>query len=252
MKLEQVIGTGAQATVYRSGVFAVKVFNGKRPTSDVLYEAFITSKIAETGLPVPRIREVVTINKSMAIKMDLAQGRSLFDLMIKHPTKTEHYMDEMVKLQMSIHSKTLHIPIELKDRLHERILNCHEISPSHKKKMLKLLKTLPEDTSLCHGDFHGYNILMDSNDYWIIDWVDASRGHPLADVCRTYMLYTLHCGELADLYLNSYCRIADVPHEDILRWFPVVATARLSDKIDGEDSIIKGWIEENFASIIRR
>lgn len=44
---------------------------------------------------------------------------------------------------------------------------------------------------LCHGDFHPDNILMSPRGAVIIDWPDASQGHPLADVARTSLLARL-------------------------------------------------------------
>lgn len=53
---------------------------------------------------------------------------------------------------------------------------------------MKELKSLPEGDSVCHGDFHPDNVLLSDDDVTIIDWMDASRGNPLADIARTSII----------------------------------------------------------------
>ncbi len=62
-------------------------------------------------------------------------------------------------------------------------------SPTHvRQSVLTLLQTLPDTNQLCHNDFHPANILMDDQGPVIIDWMDAARADPLADVARTLIL----------------------------------------------------------------
>jgi hypothetical protein len=65
----------------------------------------------------------------------------------------------------------------------------------------------------------------------VIDWPDACRGDPAADVCRSYLLLKLHAEEIADPYLNARCRINNVPRRRILDWLPYVAAARLAEDV---------------------
>src|ERR1700726_4835887 len=52
----------------------------------------------------------------------------------------------------------------------------------------------------------------------LIDWPDACRGDPSADVCRSYLLLKLHAEEIAEPYLDAYCRIADLSRATIVGW----------------------------------
>ena len=61
----------------------------------------------------------------------------------------------------------------------------------------------PDGDRLCHGDFHPMNILGDVSQPVIIDWPDARRGDPAADVCRSYLLMRSHAAEIAAIYLNA-------------------------------------------------
>src|SRR5215472_10876517 len=69
---------------------------------------------------------------------------------------------------------------------------------------------------LCHGDFHPINVLGEISRPVVIDWPDACGGDPAADVCRSYLLLRLHAADIAEPYLDAYCRISNVTWEKVL------------------------------------
>src|SRR5437588_451136 len=56
---------------------------------------------------------------------------------------------------------------------------------------LGVLEGLPAGDRLCHGDFHPGNLMGTWEAPVVIDWGNASRGEPLADVARTEFLHRL-------------------------------------------------------------
>jgi Ser/Thr protein kinase RdoA (MazF antagonist) len=111
-----------------------------------------------------------------------------------------------------------------------------------KDRLLEILAALPDGDTLCHGDFHPNNIICGDVGYYIIDWVDVSNGCPAADVCRAYLLFSLYWPEAAELYLNAYCSKSKLRREEVLKWLPVVAAARLSENFAAETDRITGWL----------
>ena len=249
MELNEVVGIGSQATVYSSGKYAIKLFKENYSKIAIFYEALINSIVENTELHIPKIYEVLNIDNQMAIKMEYIKGISLIDSILKDIDNTEVYLENMVKLQIEIHSKKISLPFSLKDRLKDKIEGNQYLDKTKKEKVLELLKELPDGNELCHGDFHGYNILVCEGKYWIIDWVDSTYGCADGDVCRTYMIYSLYAKELADLYLTLYCKNTGKEKDKILAWLPVVAAARLSEKITSEEEMIMSWINGNFKLI---
>ncbi|MHC1683958.1 MAG: phosphotransferase [Clostridiaceae bacterium] len=236
MELNKVVGTGYYGTVYCSGKYAIKLFKEGYSKAAIFYEAMINSIIENTELSVPKIYEVLSIDKQMAIKMDYIKGVSLIDCIIKDADNTAVYFEKMVKLQVEMHSKKIFLPFSLKDRLKDKIQGNENLSITHKEKVLTILKELPDGNELCHGDFHGNNILVSDGEYWIIDWVDSTCGCADGDACRTYMTYSLYAPEgLAEMYLMLYCKETGKEREQILAWLPVVAAARLSENIAHEE-----------------
>src|SRR4030095_15031609 len=80
------------------------------------------------------------------------------------------------------------IPAQRK-RLQNKINHADALSTSLKDSLLNTLQSLPEGDRVCHGDFHPANVLISGENARVIDWMDASRGNPLADVWRAHQLF---------------------------------------------------------------
>ena len=79
IKLGKKISEGKTVDVYESGDLAVKVFKPDAPKTVVFYEAFMDSKVEETGLNVPKIKEVELIDGKWAIATELIKGKPIDD-----------------------------------------------------------------------------------------------------------------------------------------------------------------------------
>ena len=242
MEVEQKIGTGAQAEVFLSENCAVKLFRQGYDKSAVFYEAAVTALIEHTDLPIAKVREVINFNGRLAVKLDYIPGKSLNDCMIEDQSNFLRYLELMVTIQLHIFSKKLNLPFSLKKILRNRITANQNIEGTVKKALLLKLSELPEGDQLCHGDFHGYNILIQDNKPFIIDWVNATNGYPDGDVCTTYMLYCFSHPDVAEAYLDCYCMKTGKRKSDVIQWLPVVAAARLTDNNLNERGKIFDWI----------
>jgi thiamine kinase-like enzyme len=123
--------------------------------------------------------------------------------------------------------------------LASRISQSPILDDSQKGNLPELLNGFDFGTSLCHGDFHLMNLIKTNQHIVIIDWVDATLGSPEADLCRTYLLYRLHAPKsFADKYLDLYCMKTNKSRDDILKWLPIIAGARLSEKNESEKDLL--------------
>ena len=89
---------------------------------------------------------------------------------------------------------------------------------------------MPDECSVCHGDFSLSNVIIDENgNPFIIDWSHASCGNKLADIAKTYLLFILKDEkDIAELYLNKMCDTFSVDKSSIFKWIPLVATSEMS------------------------
>ena len=73
MNLDRVIAVRTTKTVYRDGDLCIKVFNKEFTKADVLNEALNQAIVEGTGLNVPKIKEVTTINGKWAIASEFIE-----------------------------------------------------------------------------------------------------------------------------------------------------------------------------------
>ena len=121
MNLDRIIAVRNKKTIYRDGDLCMKVFNEDYSKADVLNEALNQARIEETGLNIPRVREVTVIDGKWTIVSDYVRGKTLAALMEEHPEKKEEYLELFVDLQLEMHSKTCPLLNKLKDKMHRKI-----------------------------------------------------------------------------------------------------------------------------------
>ncbi len=242
MKLEKLIAKGSNNEVYRSGDLAVKVFGNDYPKADVLSEALIAARVEETGINIPNVKEVTVIDGKWAIAMDYIDGKTLADSMKEDPANMEKYVDQMVDIQLDMHSKKCPMLGKLKDKLYSRI-DSLDIEETKKYELLTRLDSAPKHKKLCHGDFNPQNIIISGGKPYIIDWNHATRGNASADVARTYLWLCLYMPDIADMYMNKFCEKSKTDKTYVQRWLPVVAAARLTKHIPEEQELISKWID---------
>ena len=144
------------------------------------------------------------------------------------------YLQILARLHTRIHDHTANQFSSLKDWLATSITRAMPLDEPRKQILLDGLKDMPDGDRLCHGDFHPMNVLGDASQPMVIDWPNACRGDPAGDVCRSYLILKLHADEVAEPYLDAYCRVAGVPRHTILDWLAYVAAARLAEDVPGE------------------
>lgn len=223
----QVVGRGAQAVVYARDETAVKVFQAGYPKRFAFYEAAMMALVEATDLPVPAIHEVFTVEGRLALRMSRVRGRSLNQMMADDQGQIPTLLARLVDLQRRTHAQRILLPVRLRHKLGQLIQHSAALDAGRKAKLLTRLEGLPEGDDLCHGDFHGDNILCHEGQCTIIDWTDVSTGCALGDACRTYLDYSFGEEALADLYLDTYCAATGADREAVLRWLPVQAASML-------------------------
>ena len=142
-----------------------------------------------------------------------------------------------------------------RERLVRQICRAEGLPEDHRDWVLQLLESLPDGSTVCHGDLHPENILVAGGRAVVIDWTNATRGNPLADVARSCLMlkspYTppgpllrvavsLLRRTIRHTYLRLYLRLTEADEQEMLLWKIPVAAARLVDKVPGE----REWLLE--------
>lgn len=132
----------------------------------------------------------------------------------------------------------------LHDQLRPRVEEAADLPDDLREESLRLLDELPPGDRLCHGDLHLGNVLGSWTAPMVIDWADAARGDPVADVANTVVLHrvgapppgsprvvralaTLGRRVLRDSYVATYGARRALDPDLLRRWEFVRAAARV-------------------------
>lgn len=241
----ELISQNATKSVYRDGDKAIKVFCKGFPKAEVLNEALISARVEALGeINIPSTLAVsVDDDGCWAITKDFIDGKTLQQLMDENPDKLDEYMNQMVDLQLMIHSKNCPLLNKLKDKMARQISEIEELNPVNRYDLLTRLDSTPKHKKLCHGDFQPSNIIVAPDGrMFVLDWVHATQGNASADVARTYLLFCLVDQNTADQYMELFCKKTGTDKRYVQQWLPLVAAAQLTKKRPEEAELLQRWL----------
>src|SRR5215469_15768732 len=240
----QIVGRGAQATVYGKGEHAVKLYREGYPKRNVFSEAYIMANLEVVNFPGPRIYEVLLVDGRYGLRMDRVKGKLMSEeLESRDPARIKDALDVLVTLQCRLQKfdKVGWLP-DLKQRFHHDLVNNDRLSADLKKNLLGILGGLPDGQALCHCDFHTGNVFFDGAKYTVIDLLQISRGDPAADAACSYAAYSTFDREVAEYYLNRYCVESGISENSIRQWLRVYAGTLLGQVPEQLTPIIERFV----------
>lgn len=232
-------------TVYRDGDKTIKLFVENYSKANILNEALIQSRVEEnTDLKISRLLEVSKIQDRWALVTEYVEGTPLDVLMKEYPEKEEEYLEFFVNVQMEVLSKRVPLLNRTKDKYKRKLTEAQNIDDNAKYELLQRLEGMKNHDKLCHGDFVPSNIIVKENgDYSIIDWSHATIGNASGDVANTFLLFTTEQkSELAEKYVELYCKKTGTDKKEIQRWIPIVAAVRKTYNKPEEQEFLNNWI----------
>lgn len=244
MKLDKVIAVRNSKTVYRDGDLCIKVFDEDFSKADVLNEALNQARIEETGLNIPKVKEVMTIDGKWAIVSDYIKGKTLAQLMEEHPEKKDEYIEKLVDLQLEVNSKECPLLNKLRDKMQSKISKT-QLDATTRYELHTRLNAMPKHNKVCHGDFNPSNVIItDDGKAFIIDWSHATQGNASADAARTYLLFWLE-GDIdgAKKYLDIFCKKSNTAKQYVQKWMPIVAASQSVKGNEKEREFLLSWVD---------
>lgn len=242
------IGTGKTAEVYEWGTDKVlKLFLNNISNEWAIYEARIGKAVNETGVPSPKVYDIVQIGNRKGIILQRIYGKTSLRLIQETPWKLSYYAKQMARLHYRIHNYyAADVLPSQKERFSRKIKDSLSILGEKGKRIWNYINSLKDGNSICHGDIHFKNIIVSDKGPVAIDWNSVYKGNPLGDVARTYLTLNLpqnsyilsninkilpdYPRELTCLtYLDEYMKLANVNPEDIDAWILPVAAAKIKD-----------------------
>lgn len=244
MNLDRIIAVRNNKTVYRDGDLCLKVFNEGFSKADILNEALNQARVEETGLRIPELKEVTTIEGKWTIVTEYIKGKTLAQLMKDNPDKYDEYLEMFVDLQLEMHSKTCPMLGKLKDKMNRKIGQT-DLNATVRYDLHTRLEAMPKHNKLCHGDFNPSNVIVTADGTpFIIDWSHATQGNASADAALTYLQFSLSGDrETADRYLELFCSKSATAKKYVQSWLPIVAASQLAKSSEKDAQFLESWID---------
>ena len=239
-----IIATRKNKVIYRDGDKCIKVFDENYSKADVLNEALNQARIEETGLNIPKILGVDMIDGKWAIISEFIGGKTLAQLMEECPEKKDEYIELLVDIQMSVHSRVCPLLTKLKDKMNRKISQT-TLDATTRYELHTRLEGMPKHNKVCHGDFNPSNIIItEDGTPYILDWSHATQGNASADVARTYLLFCLGGDrEGAEKYLGLFCKKSDTAKQYVQKWMPIVAASQSVKGNEEEREFLLSWTD---------
>lgn len=240
-------GRTAQIFAWKDGR-VLKLYFDRMDPNDAAFEARINADIHAAGLPAPGGAELVQVNGRAGVLFERVHGPTLLQAMASQPWRIHYFADLMADLQTQLHQVSLGWLRDIRGYFRWGIEHAPDgIPEGHRQVALDRLARMPESSVVCHGDFHPENIVLSPRGPVILDWLNACRGQPAADVARTYLMLRLGkpVGAMSRLielarrsfytrYLTSTMKRSGLSGVDIDAWEIIVAAARRYENIENE------------------
>ncbi|MBM3300017.1 MAG: phosphotransferase [Deltaproteobacteria bacterium] len=246
------LGIGREAEVFAWGDRQVlKLFPPNWPTAAVEYEARATCVAYSSGVNTPRVDEVIERDGRLGIIFERVDGPTMLHVVTTQPWHLWPFARSFAELHFAVHQCTAPQLHSARRSVEGRIQNAPALSADLKRAALRAWAQLPDGDRLCHGDLHPDQIIVSPQGLVIIDWADALRGHPWADVARTSLILRfspLPPGTPLPMrlithafrrlfhseYLRHYFQLSSATKEPLAAWEAPLAAARLCEEIPGE------------------
>ena len=261
--LDQPLARGRTADVFEWEPGQVlKLFHNWFLLSDIEFEQRIGRAVHASGVSAPDvIGDIIQVEGRNGLIYERIDGRSLLEVAPSQPWKVFALAKRFAVLhaQMHEHVFTADVPAQ-RSKFEYRIQHLDILLESLRTRLLERLASLPDGERICHGDFHPANVLSTSHGDTVIDWIDASRGNPLADVARATIILigAVESGQTRNpfekafvrifhsAYLKQYFRLRPGGEAEYRRWLPIVAAARLSEGIKE----LEQWLMKQAQTVI--
>lgn len=250
------VGIGYQAEVFAWGSGRVlRLAYRPDQREEVERQSAALTAAGRAGAPVPTIFERIDVDGRPGVVMERLDGEDLLFVLGRKPWLLPDIARALGRLHAALHE--VEAPPELpavRELVAQRLIS--PVVPDEvRDRALARLEQLPAGNRLGHFDLHPANVLGVGDDGKVIDWSNAARADPEADVARTSLILLAATAPphtpfvvrrldplgrrlLHRLYLRAYRRERPLDAELMARWREVLAAARLAEERPGE----RAWL----------
>lgn len=245
----EIIDEGAYGIIYRiDSDTIVKVYKNPNSFEEIIKEKENAKKAFILGIPTAISYDIVRVGDLYGSVFEMLDAKT-YAVLLREGEDIDKLVKESVDILKLIHN-TESIDNDLPSKRDEAIKwakFCIDYLPKDiGKKLLKMIKDIPEVNTIIHGDFHIKNIMHLKNESLLIDMETISTGHPILELACSYSIYEgfecldsknpekflgiprKQCREFFELTLKYYFdKLNDKEIDDIKKMIRIICYMRL-------------------------
>lgn len=224
----KVIGEGFFSTVYRIDKDTiVKVFNRTSDPDQIERELAMSKQAFVLGIPTAISYDIVRVDDKLGVRFEMLDCMSLKNAFLEYPDKYDELVDKYVALLKKINTTdTNNNPVfpDMREFFFEKLSYIkHFVDHEHYEKMKALLSQIPTRSTFVHGDCHFKNIMVQGDEFLLIDMDTLSKGHPifeLALIRAPYVAFEADAPGNSEKFLGVTAEFAQKLYNDLVeRYF---------------------------------
>ena len=234
----EIIGEGFFSTVYRIDKDTIiKVFNRTSDEKQIERELKLAKQAFVLGIPTAISFDIVKVKDKLGVRFEMLDCMSLKNAFNKYPEKYEELLNKYVDLLKKINSTECFDPAvpNIKKFFIEKAEALKGIvDDAHYQKALELIKSVPERNTFVHGDCHFKNIMVQGEEFLLIDMDTLSVGHPifeLANLRCPYVAFEEDCPGNNEQFFGLSAEYCKKLYDDIIRLYFGNEDESIKDKI---------------------
>lgn len=253
--MDERFARGRSAEIFHTGDGKIlKLFFPDYPRQYAEKEYKNTMIAAELGCTGIDVYDMVEQDGRFGFVMDFVDGVSQNDMPSKNPLYLLKGGKDLAACHVRVQSKrskelddVRQVCLEELDRESMAFL-----TPEERDKAAAYIRSLPEDDTVLHLDFHTGNVLVDkSGECKVIDWMTAARGNRAVEEALMEFLFSeaelfpeasnmqrtffrVVRGFIGKQFFKEYQRLSPLPAEEIDRWRLLALIIRRSWNIEFE------------------
>jgi len=241
--LETPIASGRTAEIYAWGDNHILKLTRANFPSHLADQEWHNARVAwQSGAPAPEPVEIIAVAGRRGVVFARVDGPNMAQCMQRSPLSISAYARQLAGLHAELHTISAPDFSSQHQRVAWNLERSTMLSEPLKAAVYQTLGKLPDDDTICHGDFHPENILLAELGPVIIDWEGCMHGSPAADVAGTclWIRSALMFGKgfrgwivrqigrrFERAYLAEYNRLAPGQLGHLEAWIAVLAACRL-------------------------
>lgn len=191
----EIIGEGKNGIVYRvSPDTIVKVYKNPDALEEIKNERELAKKAFVNGIPTSISYDVVQVDGKYASMFEMLEADNISKKINREPDKIDEFAKASVDLLKKIHSVELK-PGEMVDAKSDYLKRAERLqghlAPEVYQKLCELVKAIPENYHINHGDYHIKNqmFLKSTGELMLIDMDTLCLGDPVFDFGSLFNAY---------------------------------------------------------------